>query len=100
MPMCCVFGCNEPNGHRFSNRKNRLKVSNLGHFFVKEKNFNQDKMLEFCKKHFLETDFDESSVLKKKFVPNSREQYLEIGFVKNLSKTYQKQWWPKLLRFW
>jgi hypothetical protein len=77
MPMCSVFGCNEQNGHRFPNRQKSPKRFAIWTDFCKRKSFRPGQNARICNKHFLESDLDESSVIKKKLMPNSQEPFLK-----------------------
>ena len=82
MPICSVFGCSEPKfGHRFPNRENSPKRFSVWLDFCKRKSFIPGQNARICSKHFLDADFDESSVLKKKMLPSSRESHLKKGVV-------------------
>jgi len=85
MPMCSVFGCSERNGHRFPNRAKSPKRFAVWSDFCKRKSFQPGPNARICNKHFLETDFDESSILKKKLVPNCREPCLKKGVVPSVN---------------
>lgn len=85
MPMCSVFGCNERNGHRFPNREKSPKRFAIWTDFCKRKSFRPGQNARICNKHFLESDLDESSVIKKKTMPNSQEPFLKNNAVPSIN---------------
>jgi hypothetical protein len=75
MPQCCVFGCNnKPDNNKtvsFHKFPNREKSPNRFKTWLKQinrKNFYPSKSACVCSKHFAACEFDETTVLKKRFL--------------------------------
>ncbi|KAK5650742.1 hypothetical protein RI129_001771 [Pyrocoelia pectoralis] len=81
MTNCCVYRCtNNPNKnkdlsfHSFPNKKTRGKVYKRWLLKINRDRFKPSNRSVVCSAHFLETDYEKTSILRKKLMPNYRNK--------------------------